>query len=80
MRFKLGLAAGVALGWWLASTPPEKRRAKVEEAVARVRDDPRVKQVVDVVARDARRVGAAVEERIGARGGGDRPEGESTSG
>ena len=78
MRFKLGLAAGVALGWWLASTPPEKRRAK--EAVARVRDDPRVKQVADVVAHDARRVGAAVEERIGARGGGDRPEGESTSG
>lgn len=50
---------------------PDQRRAKVEEAVARVRDDPRVKQVTDVVARDARRLGAAVEERIGARGGGE---------
>jgi hypothetical protein len=64
MRFKLGFALGFAAGHWVASTPPDQRRAKLDEAVTGVRSNPRLRRITDTVARDARRLGDAVEERF----------------
>ena len=57
MKFKLGFALGFAAGHWVASTPPEERRAKLDDALSGVRDNPRLQRVTETVARDARRLG-----------------------
>lgn len=64
MRFKIGLALGLAAGYWWASTTDEQRKAQLDELVGRVRDNPRVKQVSEAVARDARRVTDAAQARV----------------
>jgi hypothetical protein len=64
MRFKIGLALGFAAGYWAGTTPPDQRRAKLDEALEGVRSNPRLQRVTDTVTRDARRLGDAVEHRF----------------
>jgi hypothetical protein len=64
MRFKIGLALGLAAGYWAGTTPPDQRRAKLDEALEGVRANPRLQRVTDTVTRDARRLGDAVEHRF----------------
>lgn len=64
MRFKLGLAVGLAAGYWAASMSNEERRRQLEEVVQRIRENPRVQHVSETVTRDARRIGDAVESRL----------------
>lgn len=64
MRFKLGLAVGLAAGYWAASMSNEERRRQLEEIVQRIRENPRVQHVSETVTRDARRIGDAVESRL----------------
>lgn len=64
MKFKLGLALGFAAGYWVGTTPPDQRRAKLDEALEGVRGNPRLQRVTDTVTRDARRLGDAVEHRF----------------
>lgn len=49
MKFKTGLAVGLAVGYWFASQSNEQRKAQLDDLVARVRDDPRVQRVSDAV-------------------------------
>lgn len=64
MRFKLGMAVGFAAGYWAATTSSEDRRAKLDEVLTGVRDNPRVQRITETVSRDARRLGDAVEQRV----------------
>ena len=64
MRFKLGFVAGFAAGYWMGKTPVEERRARFDQMVAGVRDNPRVQRVTDTVSKDAKRLGDAVEQRL----------------
>lgn len=64
MRFKLGLAVGLAAGYWAASMSNEERRRQLDEMVQRIRENPRVQHVSETVSRDARRIGDAVESRL----------------
>ena len=64
MRFKLGFVAGFAAGYWMGKTPVEERRARFDQIVGGVRDNPRVQRVTDTVSKDAKRLGDAVEERF----------------
>jgi hypothetical protein len=64
MKFKLGLAIGLAAGYWYGSLPEEERRQKVEEAMNKVRANPRVTQVTDTVSRNVAKVTDAVESRV----------------
>ncbi|MGH9262272.1 MAG: hypothetical protein ACRD08_20630 [Acidimicrobiales bacterium] len=64
MRFKMGVAVGFAAGYWVASKPADERRAQLEEALARIRGNPRLQRVADTVSRDAKRIGDAVEQRM----------------
>ncbi|HET6950359.1 MAG TPA: hypothetical protein VFI47_08290 [Acidimicrobiales bacterium] len=64
----MGFAIGFAAGYWAALKSSDERRAQVEEMVGKVRDDPRVSHVAEVVTRDVRRVGDAVEARMTAVG------------
>jgi gas vesicle protein len=64
MRFKLGAAIGFAAGYLVAAKASEERRRQVDDAIQRVRDNPRVRHVSDVVTRDAKRIGDAVEDRL----------------
>ncbi|MFP3908107.1 MAG: YtxH domain-containing protein [Acidimicrobiales bacterium] len=67
MKFKSGLIAGVALGYYLATRiDPETRRrfeSKVNERVAHLRDDPRVQDVVDSVSSVAGEVIDKIDDR-----------------
>jgi gas vesicle protein len=64
MRFKLGAAIGFAAGYLVAAKASEERRRQVDDAIQRVRDNPRVRHVSEVVTRDAKRIGDAVEDRF----------------
>jgi hypothetical protein len=64
MRFKLGVAIGFAAGYLAASKSSDDRRRQIDDAIHRMRENPRVRHVSDVVSRDARRLGDAVEERF----------------
>ncbi|HKE72436.1 MAG TPA: hypothetical protein VKB57_02405 [Acidimicrobiales bacterium] len=64
MKFKIGLALGFAAGYWWASTTDEERRARFDELVGKVRDNPRIQQVTESVTRDAQRLTDAVTERV----------------
>lgn len=64
MRFKLGAAIGFAAGYLVAVNASEERRRQVDDAIQRVRDNPRVRHVSEVVTRDAKRIGDAVEDRF----------------
>ncbi|MGH9192576.1 MAG: YtxH domain-containing protein [Acidimicrobiales bacterium] len=64
MRFKLGVAIGFAAGYLVAAKTSDERRRQVEDAIQRVRENPRVRHVTEVVTRDAKRIGDAVEDRI----------------
>lgn len=64
MRFKLGIAVGFAAGYWVATTSAEERRAKLDELVSGVRENPRLTRVADTVTRDVHRLGDAVEQRL----------------
>jgi hypothetical protein len=64
MKFKIGFAAGFAAGYWVATTTNEERRARFDDAVARVRANPTVRQISDTVSRDARKVGEALQQRF----------------
>src|SRR5262245_22944439 len=64
MKFKLGLAVGVAAGYILATRANDEQRARVDEMVGKVRDNPRVQQLTETVSRDARRIGDAVQNRV----------------
>jgi hypothetical protein len=87
MKFKLGIAVGFAAGYWVASTSSEERRAKLDELVSGVRENPRLTRVADTVTRDAHRLGDAVEQRfakvadgaVGAVADTVEPSGSSTS-
>jgi hypothetical protein len=64
MRFKLGAAIGFVAGYVAAAKASADRRRQVDEAIERVRDNPRLRHVGEVVSRDAKRLGDAVEERV----------------
>ncbi|MGH9231285.1 MAG: YtxH domain-containing protein [Acidimicrobiales bacterium] len=64
MRFKLGAAIGFAAGYLVATRASDERRRQVDDAIERVRENPRVRHVSEVVTRDAKRIGDAVEDRF----------------
>jgi hypothetical protein len=64
MRFKLGAAIGFAAGYLVAAKASDERRRQVDDAIQRVRDNPRVRHVSEVVTRDAKKIGDAVEDRF----------------
>jgi gas vesicle protein len=64
MRFKLGAAIGFVAGYLVATRASEERRQQVDDAIQRVRDNPRVRHVSEVVTRDVKRIGDAVEDRF----------------
>jgi hypothetical protein len=64
MRFKLGLAIGFAAGYWYGSLPEEQRKQKLDEAVQKVRDNPRLQRVGDTVSRNTTKLADAVESRV----------------
>jgi gas vesicle protein len=64
MRFKLGAAIGFAAGYLVAAKASDERRRQVDDAIQRVRENPRVRHVSEVVTRDAKRIGDAVEDRF----------------
>jgi gas vesicle protein len=64
MRFKLGAAIGFAAGYLVAARASDERRRQVDDAIQRLRDNPRVQHVSEVVTRDAKKIGDAVEDRF----------------
>jgi hypothetical protein len=64
MNFKLGLVIGFAAGYWFGTQADEERKQQVQEAVDKVRGNPRVQRVTDSVSRSAVRITDAVEERL----------------
>jgi hypothetical protein len=64
MKFKLGLAIGFAAGYWAGTQADDERKRQVEEAVDKLRGNPRVQRVTDTVSRSAVRITDAVEERL----------------
>jgi hypothetical protein len=64
MKFKLGLALGLAAGYVLATRTNDEQRARIDEMVGKVRDNPRVQQLTETVSRDARKIGDAVQHRV----------------
>jgi gas vesicle protein len=64
MRFKLGAALGFAAGYLVATKASEERRRQVDDAIQRVRENPRLRHVSEVVTRDAKKIGDAVEDRF----------------
>ncbi len=64
MKFKLGAAIGFAAGYVVAARASQERRQKVDDTISRIRDNPRVQHVSEVVTRDAKRIGDAVEHRL----------------
>ena len=64
MGFKLGAAIGFAAGYLVAAKASEERRRQFDDAIQRVRENPRVRHVTEVVSRDAKRLGDAVEDRF----------------
>ena len=64
MRFKLGLAIGFAAGYWYGSLPEDERKKQLDEALTKVRGNPRLQRVTDTVARNATKVTDAVEEKV----------------
>lgn len=64
MKFKLGAAIGFVAGYVAAAKASPERRQKVDDTINRIRDNPRVQHVSEVVTRDAKRIGDAVEHRL----------------
>jgi gas vesicle protein len=64
MRFKLGAAIGFAAGYLVATKASDERRRQIDDAIQRVRDNPRVRHVSEVITRDAKKIGDAVEDRF----------------
>src|SRR5829696_5819769 len=64
MRFKLGLAIGFAAGYWYGSLPEEERKKQLDEALTKVKGNPRLQRVTDTVSRSAAKVTDAVEEKV----------------
>jgi gas vesicle protein len=64
MRFKLGAAIGFVAGYLVAAKASDERRRQVDDAIQRVRDNPRLRHVGEVVTRDAKKIGDAVEDRL----------------
>jgi hypothetical protein len=64
MKFKTGLAVGLAAGYWLASQSNEQRKAQLDQLVARVREDPRVQRVSDAVEHRVRDVTNRTSETV----------------
>jgi hypothetical protein len=67
MKFKTGLAVGLAAGYWFASQSNEQRKAQLDQLVARVRDDPRVQRVSDAVEHRVRDVTNRTSETVADR-------------
>jgi hypothetical protein len=64
MKFKTGLAVGLAAGYWFASQSNEQRKAQLDQLVARVRDDPRVQRVSNAVEHRVRDVTDRTSETV----------------
>jgi gas vesicle protein len=64
MKFKLGAAIGFVAGYVAATKASQESRQKVDDTINRIRENPRVQHVSDVVTRDAKRIGDAVEHRL----------------
>ena len=64
MKFKLGAAIGFVAGYVAAAKASQESRQKVDDTISRIRDNPRVQHVSEVVTRDAKRIGDAVEHRL----------------
>jgi hypothetical protein len=64
MRFKLGLLAGVGIGYWLGTRTSEQQRRDVERLVQRVRSEPHLAQVREAVARTVGHTADAATERV----------------
>ena len=64
MKFKTGLAVGLAAGYWFASQSNEQRKAQLDDLVARVRDDPRVQRVSNAVEHRVRDVTNRTSETV----------------
>jgi hypothetical protein len=67
MKFKTGLALGLAAGYWFASQSNEQRKAQLDQLVARLRDDPRVQRVSDAVEQRVRDVTNRTSETVADR-------------
>ena len=48
----------------MAAKASDERRRQVDDAIRRIRENPRVRHVSEVVTRDAKRIGDAVEDRF----------------
>jgi hypothetical protein len=64
MKFKTGLAVGLAAGYWFASQSNEQRKAQLDQWVTKVRDDPRVQRVSDAVEQRFRDVTNRTSETV----------------
>lgn len=64
MRFKLGLAIGFAAGYWYGSLPEDERKRQLDEALTKVKGNPRLQRVTDTVSRNAAKLTDAVEEKV----------------
>lgn len=64
MKFKTGIALGIAAGYLAGTQASEQTRAQINDLVERVRGNPRVQHATETVARDARKLGDAVEQRV----------------
>ena len=64
MGFKLGALIGFAAGCVVAAKASDERRQQLDDALQRVRENPRVRHMTEVVSRDAKRLGDAVEDRF----------------
>ncbi|MGH9112261.1 MAG: hypothetical protein ACRDZN_08190 [Acidimicrobiales bacterium] len=64
MKFKLGAAIGFAAGYVAGAKASQERRQQVDDTISRIRGNPRVQHVSEVVTRDAKRIGDALEHRL----------------
>lgn len=63
MRFKLGIAIGFAAGYWYASMSDEERKRQLDEALGKVRENPRVQRVGETVSANVAKITDAIESR-----------------
>lgn len=64
MRFKLGVAAGAALGYWMATRSAEQKRRDVEQLADRLRSEPLVGELRHSLGDAASRASSAAVRRL----------------
>lgn len=64
MRFKLGVLAGTAVGYWMATRSTEEKRRDVERLADRLRTDPLVGELRHSLGGAASRASHAASRRL----------------